>query len=124
MMLRFLAIVSSLLVVFLVAACGDTPTTEAPTVAPTAVPASESSEASTTGTNNGKVSANDATEEELIAAFEAAGIENASQWAHEVEEYRPYPADDPEFTKLRQDLAKYNPGPGVLEAIIALLELP
>ena len=72
----------------------------------------------------GKVSANNASEAELEEAFAAAGIENAEQWAHEVEEYRPYPADDPEFTKLRGDLAKYNPGPGVLDAIVAVLALP
>lgn len=67
------------------------------------------------------VSANDASVEELAAAFEAAGIPNAEQWAHEVEEYRPYPADDPSWAKLRSELAKYNPHPDVLEQIIATL---
>ena len=46
----------------------------------------------------GRVSANHATEEELEAAFEAAGISNAEEWAHEVEEYRPYPVDDTDFS--------------------------
>ena len=72
----------------------------------------------------GKLSANNATDEELEAAFEAAGISNAAQWAHEVKEYRPYPVDDTDFAKLRGDLAEYNPGPGVVDAIISLLELP
>ena len=60
----------------------------------------------------------------LAAGFEAAGISNAAQWAHEVEEYRPNSVDDTEFAKLRGELAKYNPGPGVVDAIVALLELP
>jgi len=69
----------------------------------------------------GKVSANMATEDELVAAFEKAGVPNADNWAGEVEEYRPYPADDPNFTKLRGELAKYNPGPGVVDKIVSVL---
>ena len=76
------------------------------------------------GGSEGKLSANNATEEELEAAFEAAGIPNASEWTHEVEEYHLYPVDDTDFAKFRGDLAKYNPGPGVVDGIIALLELP
>jgi hypothetical protein len=68
-----------------------------------------------------KVSANKATRDELLAAFQAAGIPNASQWVREVMEYRPYPADDPNFGKLRGELAKYNPGPGVVDTIVATL---
>ncbi len=70
------------------------------------------------------LSANNASEDELAAAFEAAGISNAAKWAHEVVEYRPYPADDTEFKKLRAELAKYNPGPGVVDAIVGQLHLP
>ena len=69
------------------------------------------------------LSANNATRAELQAVFETAGISNARQWAREVEEYRPYPEDDPDMAKLRRELAMYNPGPGVVDAIIALLEL-
>jgi hypothetical protein len=36
-------------------------------------------------------------------------------------EYRPYPTDDPALTKLRQELAKYNPGPDVVDKIVAVL---
>ena len=68
-----------------------------------------------------KVSANEATEEELSEAFAAAGILNSDQWADEVAEYRPYPADDPDFTKLRTGLAKYNPSPGVVDQIVSVL---
>jgi len=38
-----------------------------------------------------------------------------------VDEYRPYPTDDPSLAKLRQELAKYNPAPDVLEKILATL---
>jgi len=72
----------------------------------------------------GKVSANNATRAELQAAFETAGISGAAQWAREVVEYRPYPENDPNMAKLRQELAKYNPGPGVVDKIIAALSLP
>ena len=92
-----------------VAACSSDPESSQSEVA--AAPAATSGE---------KLSANNAGEAEL----EAAGISNASQWAHKVEEYRPYPEDDPNFNKLRGELAKYNPGPGVVDAIIDLLQLP
>ena len=52
------------------------------------------------------LSANNATRAELQAEFEAAGISNASLWAREVDEYRPYPEDDPDLTKLRTGLAE------------------
>jgi hypothetical protein len=68
-----------------------------------------------------KVNANTASVAELQRAFEAAGISNAARWAREVEEYRPYPTDDPSFGKLRRELAKYNPGPGVVDQIVATL---
>ena len=70
-----------------------------------------------------KVSANDASEAELVAALTAAGVENPDKWAKQVEEYRPYPTDDPGFTKLRGELAKYNPRPGVVDKIVSALEL-
>lgn len=108
------------------AAPAEVSTEAVPAEVPTeAAPASDSAAAPTT---EGaalvivKVSANNATEEELIAAFEAAGIANAAKWADEVVEYRPYPTDDPNFTMLREELAKYNPEAGVIDQIIANLE--
>ena len=71
-----------------------------------------------------KVSANNASRADLQAAFEHAQISNAGKWAREVEEYRPYPEDDPDYAKLRGELAKYNPTSGVVDQIIAQLELP
>lgn len=70
-----------------------------------------------------KVNANTASQAELLQAFQAAGIPNAAQWVREVMEYRPYPTDDPTFSKLRGELAKYNPGPEVIDQIIAVLSL-
>ena len=67
------------------------------------------------------VSANAATNAELIAAFTAAGIPNPGSWAREVMEYRPYPASDPSFAKLRNELVKYNPPAGVVDKIVATL---
>ena len=84
----------------------------------------EGADSGETVTAGGKLSANNASDEELEAAFEVAGILNADLWAHEVEEYRPYSVDDTDFDKLRRELAKYNPGLGVVDSIIELLELP
>lgn len=70
-----------------------------------------------------KVNANTASVPELQKALESAGVPNAARWAREVEEYRPYPTDDPTFAKLRQNLAKYNPAPDVVEKIISALSL-
>jgi len=100
-------------------------TNSATDAASTSSPSSSSTEATTgEGTvSAATVSANDASVDELTAAFEAAGIDNAEKWAREVEEYRPYPTDDPDMTHLREELAKYNPGPGVVDQIVATLSL-
>ena len=101
---------------------GPAPTVESnPTSSATQ---SSTLEVAETGASGVKLSANSASRLELAAAFEAAGISNASKWAREVEEYRPYAVDDAEYSKLRGELAKYNPAPGVVDSIIALLELP
>jgi DNA uptake protein ComE-like DNA-binding protein len=68
-----------------------------------------------------KVSANTASEEEIFSALTKAGVANPSRWSAEVIEYRPYPANDPNLGKLRQNLAKYNPGPGVVDKIVSAL---
>jgi hypothetical protein len=60
---------------------------------------------------------------EIQQALEAAGVPNAARWAREVDEYKPYPTDDPSFGKLRQNLAKYNPPSGVVDQIISALTL-
>lgn len=68
-----------------------------------------------------KVSANTASEQQIAQALQAAGVRNAERWAEEVVEYRPYPADDPNLTKLRQKLAKYNPGQDTTDKIVSAL---
>ena len=116
----------------LLAACGGSATaTVAPQAAITAATAAQTTTvaapapttAATAATAAQKVNANTASVAELTAAFQAAGIPSADRWAREVEEYRPYPTDDPTFAKLRSNLAKYNPAPGVVDQIIATLRL-
>lgn len=70
-----------------------------------------------------KVNANTASIAQLVAAFRANGVPNPESWAREVDEYRPYPTDDPTFAKLRQELSKYNPSASTLALILASLEL-
>lgn len=91
-----------------------------------------SSTSSTTATTAGssstgssrQVSANDATMAELVTALTDAGVPQADRWAREVDEYRPYPTDDPTFAKLRQELSKYNPSTEVVDQIVGALSLP
>jgi hypothetical protein len=68
-----------------------------------------------------KASANTASADEIAAALTAAGVNNASRWAGEVVEYRPYPAGDPNLGKLRDNLAKYNPGQETVDKIVSAL---
>ena len=68
------------------------------------------------------IDVNVATQEEIAAAFLAAGIPNAERWAQEVVEYRPYEAD-PTWARLRQELGKYGIDPAVLKTIISLLRV-
>ncbi len=92
--------------------------------------ASESSSATTSATSTGtaagdpasaKVSANTASDSEIETALAGAGVSNAGRWAHEVVEYRPYPMDDPNLQKLRDNLAKYNPGQETVDKIVSAL---
>lgn len=68
-----------------------------------------------------KVSASTASEDEIAQALTAAGVSNPGRWVEEVVEYRPYPSDDPDLGKLRQNLAKYNPGEETTNKIVAAL---
>jgi hypothetical protein len=84
--------------------------------APTAPSAGAAASAAT-----GRVSANTASEDEIAAALERAGVSNPEKWAEEVVEYRPYPADDANLTTLRENLAKYNPGQETTDKIVSAL---
>ena len=105
-----------------IGACGGDDDQAGSTTSTTA-PQSETTGTTAAGTGALLVDANKATVAELTSAFEAAAIPNAGKWAKEVEEYRPYPTDDPTFGKLRAELAKYNPSDAVLNQIVAALKL-
>jgi hypothetical protein len=94
----------------------------APSTVASATPAATG--AANTAATTTKVSANNATAAQLQAAFEAAGVPNASRWVVEVQEYRPYPIDDPSFAKLKSNLAKYDPSADTLARILSALSLP
>ncbi len=78
--------------------------------------------AADSATTMARISANDASADELVAALEAAGVSAADRWAREIMEYRPYPTDDPSLIKLQDELAKYDPAPETLAAILSILE--
>jgi hypothetical protein len=109
--------------------CGS-PTSSNPSTGPTSSAAPTTSTAPTTSASAGasatssvqKVSANTASESEIAAALQAAGVPNAPKWAKEVVEYRPYDTNDPNLTKLRQSLVKYNPGEDTINKIVGALK--
>ena len=106
------------------AASGGASSATGTTAIATATPTSTSTAAATAASTAVKASANNATAAQLQAAFEAGAVPNASRWVIEVQEYRPYPVDDPTFAKLRSNLAKYNPSADTLSRILAALTLP
>jgi ABC-type enterochelin transport system substrate-binding protein len=108
----------------LLAACGNTAAATVDTSTTTTVPTNEATASTTVSSDDPgtlKVSANEASVNEIAAALAAAGVDNADRWAREVAEYRPYATDDPDLTRLRDELAKYNPAPGVVDTIISVL---
>ncbi len=113
-----IALLLALTLALAIAGCGED---SSDSTAATASPATPSASDTAAG---GKVSANNATAEELEAAFAAAGVSNAKALAHEVEHNRPFAVDDTDFTKLRRGLAEHNAAPEVVDAIIAKLKLP
>jgi hypothetical protein len=111
------------------AACGgstSTPAGTGPATSPStsqaaSAPASTGSAPTSAQAPAKKVSANTASEDEIAAALKSAGVSNPERWAEEVVEYRPYAADDANLTKLRQNLAKYNPGQETTDKIVSAL---
>ena len=89
-------------------------------VAPVASPAATADPCATLSVT--KISANTATTDEIIAALTAAGVARADRWAREIEEYRPYDMGDPTLQHLQDELAKYNPDPETLAAILSVLQ--
>lgn len=121
----FVFAVATLGATLLVAGCSDdTADTSATTAEPTTTVAGSpaSDDTSTTGAGTAAtVNANEATVEELTAAFDSAGVPNAERWAREVEEYRPYTDDG--WAHLRQELSKYNIDQATFDKIVGTLEL-
>ena len=116
--LRLAVLLLALALALAIAGCGEDSGDSATGATSPATPAASDAGA------DGKLSANNATVEELEAAFAAAGISNPGAWAHDIEHHRPFPADDTEFAKLRRGLAEHNAAPDVVETIIGLLKLP
>jgi hypothetical protein len=118
---------ATLLALGLAACGGSTTTPDAAATPSTATPLTSSSAGTDSATGSAaasavtKVSANTASEDEIAAALESAGVSNPERWAVEVVEYRPYPTDDPDLTKLRDNLAKYNPGQETTDKIVSAL---
>jgi hypothetical protein len=109
-------------VVLAVAGCGGSTTTNGSGATASSTSTTSSAAAATATSQPGaKVSANTASENDIASALTAAGVSNAERWAHEVVEYRPYPADDPNLAKLRDNLAKYNPGQETVDKIVSAL---
>ena len=104
-----------------VMACSGAPATTSPpatAAASTAVVSGTATSAAVTA----RVSANDASQEELVAALTAAGVPNADRWAREIEEYRPYDTSDATLQKLQDNLAKYDPDAATLAGILSALQ--
>lgn len=52
----------------------------------------------------------------------AAGVPSPDRWAREIQEYRPYDTSDATLQKLQDNLAKDNPDPATLAAILSALQ--
>jgi hypothetical protein len=68
------------------------------------------------------VDPNTATTAQLTAALRSAGVENPDQWAHEVEEYRPYTAGNLKST-LTKELGKYGISQDQLNRVLGALKV-
>jgi hypothetical protein len=121
-----LAAAAAILAVGLAACGGDDAASDAASSAASGTSVAATTGAAATGTaaaaDAAKVSANTAGAEEIQQALEAAGVDNADRWTREVMEYRPYDDGDASLAKLRQNLAKYNPGDDTMNKILSALK--
>ncbi|EID80017.1 hypothetical protein W59_10489 [Rhodococcus opacus RKJ300 = JCM 13270] len=67
-----------------------------------------------------QVDPNTASQSQIQAAFEAAGVSNAGKWAKEVTEYGPYSPDTISDT-LTKELGKYGIDQQTLDTILSVL---
>ena len=110
-----------LLAAGLLAGCGsndgDTAQSASPTtsvvVSSTVAPGGSAAEV-------GQVDPNTASQSQIQAAFEAAGVSNAGKWAKEVTEYGPYSPDTISDT-LTKELGKYGIDEQTLNTILSVL---
>jgi ABC-type enterochelin transport system substrate-binding protein len=124
MKLRITIAVAAAVMATLLAACGNSAAGTTETSTTTVVSTNDATTSTLVPAGDPgtlKVSANTASVDEIAAALEAAGVDNADRWAREVAEYRPYATDDPDLTHLRDELAKYNPASGVVDSIVSVL---
>jgi hypothetical protein len=118
-----LPLAGAILTIVLAACSSAAGAATVPTTAPTTATGAAAATPATDGTSTAaKVSANTASETEIAAALQSAGVANAARWTREVLEYRPYPTDDPTLQRLQDNLAKYQPDAATLAAILSALE--
>jgi hypothetical protein len=115
---RVLAVIGAAVLSGLLAACGASPDSTAVAPAGAALTAAPGVPAP----GPGKVSANSSSEDVIAAALKAAGVTSPKRWAAEVVEYRPYPTDDLNLARLRENLAKYKPGQQTVDKIVSALQ--
>ncbi|MEP7161078.1 MAG: hypothetical protein ABI746_08230, partial [Dermatophilaceae bacterium] len=60
--------------------------------------------------------------DQITQALTAAGVDNAARWAKEIEEYRPYTADNLSSTVTRE-LGKYGIDNATLAKILATVKV-
>ncbi len=114
-----LAAIGAAVIGLSLAACGGlTPAGSSPAPAAVVQYAAAPGEAAP---STAKVSANSASENDIATTLKAAGVSSPKRWAAEVVEYRPYSNDDSDLVKLRQNLAKYNPGQQTVDKIVSTL---
>jgi hypothetical protein len=68
------------------------------------------------------VDPNTATADELTAALRSAGVDNPEKWTREVQEYRPYTAENLEPT-LTEELGKYDISQDQLRRVLSALKV-
>jgi DNA uptake protein ComE-like DNA-binding protein len=115
-------LVAGALIALLAASCSAGPTDTPPAATTMTTAGAAGGSGATTAATAAKVSANNASEAELVAALTAAGVSNAQRWAGEIAEYRPYDTGDASLAKLRKELSKYNPGADTLNKILSVLQ--
>lgn len=68
-----------------------------------------------------RLNVNTASVNQMRAAFAAAGILGAVEWANAIEDGRPYPPEDATWSKLRDVLAKAGAPSASVDQVILLL---